>query len=331
MKLTGNKIYVLCPGYYKTGGTELLHQLVYHLKKRNQDVYITYYTVKKEIYDDVIHKEFRQYIDEYKKMEEIEDQKDNLLIVTETSYHKLYRFHHIKKAIWWLSVDNFVYRQGIKGKIYAWGHQVFLHGLGTPLSYLRKIEYHLCQSYYAKNYLQTIGVEDDRITMLSDYINEIYQNEEISMKKKEDIILYNPKKGYDFTKKIKDKYNYGNAIWIAIENMTTEEVKNLMERSKVYIDFGFHPGKDRIPREAAVSGCCIITGKRGAAHFFDDVSINDRYKFDDVEENIDIIIETINDLVCNYRERLKDFEAYRAKILREKVVFIQAVEDIFSL
>jgi len=34
---------------------------------------------------------------------------------------------------------------------------------------------------------------------------------------------------------------------------------------KLYVDFGKHPGKDRMPREAAVHGCCIITGRRGAA------------------------------------------------------------------
>ena len=30
--------------------------------------------------------------------------------------------------------------------------------------------------------------------------------------------------------------------------MTTEEMRSCMSKSKVYIDFGNHPGKDRIPR-----------------------------------------------------------------------------------
>lgn len=29
-----------------------------------------------------------------------------------------------------------------------------------------------------------------------------------------------------------------------------------MRKAKVYIDFGFHPGKDRIPREAVMCGAC---------------------------------------------------------------------------
>ena len=49
--------------------------------------------------------------------------------------------------------------------------------------------------------------------------------------------------------------------------MTPEQVVDLMSESKVYIDFGNHPGKDRIPREAVINGCCVITGVRGSARF----------------------------------------------------------------
>lgn len=47
-----------------------------------------------------------------------------------------------------------------------------------------------------------------------------------------------------------------------IINMTRDEVIRELQRAKVYIDFGNHPGKDRIPREAAILGCCAIVGKR---------------------------------------------------------------------
>ena len=53
-----------------------------------------------------------------------------------------------------------------------------------------------------------------------------------------------------------------------------------MMESKVYIDFGNHLGKDRIPREVA-SGCCIITGKTGADKYKEDVYIGEKFKFDE--------------------------------------------------
>ena len=79
---------------------------------------------------------------------------------------------------------------------------------------------------------------------------------------------------------------FPNLHWKAIENMSTEEVAELLNRSKVYIDFGNHPGKDRFPREAAISGCCIITGQRGAAANDIDVMIPRSYKFPDKTSSI---------------------------------------------
>jgi len=35
---------------------------------------------------------------------------------------------------------------------------------------------------------------------------------------------------------------------------------------QVYIDFGHHPGQDRLPREAVQCGCVVITGKRGSGN-----------------------------------------------------------------
>ena len=42
-----------------------------------------------------------------------------------------------------------------------------------------------------------------------------------------------------------------------------------------------HPGKDRMPREAALLGCCILTSTLGSADFFDDVPIMSEYKFEE--------------------------------------------------
>ena len=60
--------------------------------------------------------------------------------------------------------------------------------------------------------------------------------------------------------------------------MTEREVEDCLSQAKVYIDFGGHPGKDRIPREAALCGCCVVTGRRGAAGNDVEVPINQSYK-----------------------------------------------------
>ncbi len=61
--------------------------------------------------------------------------------------------------------------------------------------------------------------------------------------------------------------------FVPLENMSKQEVRALMQQSRYYIDFGHHPGKDRLPREAAASGCVVLTLRAGAAQFFDDVPL----------------------------------------------------------
>ena len=46
------------------------------------------------------------------------------------------------------------------------------------------------------------------------------------------------------------------------------------------MDFGFHPGVDHLPREAAILRNCVITNKEGSA-FIKAVSIDNRYKFEE--------------------------------------------------
>ena len=111
--------------------------------------------------------------------------------------------------------------------------------------------------------------------------------------------------------------------------MSRTQMIETLQRAKVYIDFGNHPGKDRIPREAAILGCCVITGKRGSAAFYEDVPISDEYKFDDKDENIYRIIHRVRDCLENYAERDKDFEHYRRVIRDEPSKFIADLRKIF--
>ena len=111
--------------------------------------------------------------------------------------------------------------------------------------------------------------------------------------------------------------------------MSTDEVKVLLSQSKVYIDFGNHPGKDRLPREAALLGCCIITGKRGAAKYDEDVSIPAKYKFDDVKKEIEKIGNMIKECIDNYEINIKEFEDYRKKIANERKQFEKDVYKVF--
>lgn len=110
--------------------------------------------------------------------------------------------------------------------------------------------------------------------------------------------------------------------WVPIENKTPSEVVKLLLKSKVYVDFREHPGKDRFPGEAAICGCCIITGKKGSAGNPIDIPISENYKFENDEGQLDLIIEKARDILVSFDKRSQDFDDYRERKFLRKI-FLQ--------
>ena len=61
--------------------------------------------------------------------------------------------------------------------------------------FVKQLDYHLVQSFYALNFLQNKGVELQKIYYLSDYLNKNFLGTQTDLSKKENIAAYNPKKG----------------------------------------------------------------------------------------------------------------------------------------
>lgn len=324
-------VYVGCPKFYKTGGTELAHQLVKVLRDKGKKAEIVYYDAETVDVKN-INPAFTKYVKNYIVTKNIEDTSDNILIAPEVKTDLLDSFTNIQKVIWWMSVDNYLINDGFINRMHCIGFlrtvKSFLLGGGSLKT--KKIDRnidHLYQSEYARTFLVSKGVT--RIYELSDYLNDTYlDTSEVQYNNRKNYVLYNPRKGIKFTRKLIKAAPDLN--WKPIQNMTTEQVRDLLLSSKVYIDFGNHPGKDRFPREAAISGCCIITGKRGSAGNDVDVKIPKKYKFADTNENIDKIIVEIRECLSNYDSSIEEYSGYRQKILGEKKVFDQNVEDMIS-
>ncbi len=343
------KIYIAAPAAIATGGPELLHQLGYYLRYYlGIETYMYYYPSN---HPHPVHPNYKEY--EVPFVREIKDGRSNVLIVPEgvESIRLLRWFFKIRKIIWLLSVDNLFLSQIFQSKlnflfprlinkiwrIFKKENLIDINELVakdkrakkfTPLKLLNQGEFYFAQSYYALNFLKKNGVPQEKIFYLSDHLHKSFLETAIDLSKKENICAYNPQKGLAFTKKI-IKLATKNIKFVPLINMTREEVINTLKKTKVYIDFGNHPGKDRIPREAAILGCCVITSKRGSAAFFEDVPIPEEYKFEDREENIPKIIEKIKDCFENFEKRFKDFDYYREVIRNEPQKFLDDLKKIF--
>ncbi len=346
----GTKVYILLPSNGETGGLELLHQLSYRLR--------THLDIDASLYwpFDITSNPTADAYAIYNNptVYSIEDTPNNILIYPEVCsvFPYVDRQRNINKIMWWLSVDNFYISRILSSKLNFFFHRIankicWIFGRGivydVPAVASERISkssknlcedrmatqanFLFCQSMYAHDFLINSGFSREKLFYLSDYLNEDFLKINTPRSGKENIVAYNPKKGFLFTRQIIEPSS--SITFVPLINMSRQQMLETLQRAKVYIDFGNHPGKDRIPREAAILGCCVITGKRGSAAFYEDIPIPDEYKFDDKEENIHRIIHRVRDCLENYEERAKDFEHYRRVIRDEPSKFIADLRNIF--
>jgi len=343
LKITSEtKVYVHCPANVVTGGAELLHQLVHLLNCNNIDAYIVYF-------DDPKTKVPKDYIKSYniKTAENVVDSEENVEVIYEGRFDLIRNNKKIQKLLWWLSVDNFyLCSYGFLSPRDIWEFNKILSikaFIRQSLNFItRKNKYlihpikvselknldasNAYQSEYAQCFLQSHGFKE--VVALKDYINTDHQFSEELIEQKKNIVLYNPKKGFKFTSKLIKAAP--NIEWIPLQGMNREQLIQLLQKSKVYIDFGYHPGKDRLPRECAMNGCCVITGYKGSAAFYEDVQVPDKFKFENKLSQIPQILDTINYIFSNYSVVQKEFDNYRKSIRDEKQEFENQAAKIFG-
>lgn len=336
MKSRFNKVYVLAPANHATGGVELAHQLVDVINNYDGEAYIVYEKGNKIIPNLPVTSAYSSY--NIKVANEIEDSDNNILILPEIYFDYIYRFNNINFGLWWMSVDNHYHAANWIDLYHSPGG--IIDKLKFIKSYLRKksrnkiadlkkIEsrtVHFYQSAYAQNHLYNLGFS--KIMPLKDYIN----TEFLTLDKekniiREDIVLYNPAKGWHFTKKILAANP--DITFVPLKNLSREQLRDLMCKAKLYIDFGNFPGKDRLPREAALNNLCIITGKRGASRFYEDIPIDDEYKFTNRVSDISSISNKIKDVLSDYQYHMRRFNFFREQILKEQEEFNQQIYTFF--
>lgn len=329
-------VYVMAPYHYASGGPELAHQLVDYLRDKGKEAYICYVRDCKVVTDKAeVTKEYTRY--NIKISNEVVDISDNVLIIPETYLYFIPQFRNIKICVWWMSVDHAIERLGFDDSLHYSKSffdklRVIKHFRDYKGKYtikdLKNEDYrltHFYQATYIQQFLYGLGL--NRVIRLTDYINPDILNNVDTSKNKEDIILYNPVKGIEYTSNVMKVLP--GFKFVALKGFNREQLNDIFDRAKLYIDFGSFPGKDRLPREAAIHNCCIITGKFGASKYFEDVPIDSKYKFDMNHANYHEIKDCVEDVLQNYDSRINDFEYLRETIKHEQENFYREIDNIF--
>ena len=320
MKITEKKIIVCCSTAI-SGGPELLHQLVHELRSIGRDAYIAYYPFEKSFDCPEPYKKYNA------PQSPLFDDADTFVIIPEVSTWIIKRIKKAKVGVWWLSVDNYLHAKHQSKLRDLYSRYKSLLRWRVPLSRMRHLV-HFSQSQYATDFLTAANITSIPLT---DYLGEdhLINLDSKAPAIKENIVAYNPKKGQKQTKELMAANT--DIKYIPIENMSSKQVAELLARAKIYIDFGHHPGKDRPPREAAMAGCCVITGLSGSAANSKDVAIPKIYKLNDkTSEYITDFRNLAEDIFSNYASHAREYEEYRNKIAQEPVIFKNQVKDIFN-
>lgn len=318
-----NKILVVCPANTVTGGPEALHQLVDHMNKLGLPAFITYLPFDQEASTPAPYQKYLAPIAPY------EDVAGNIIIFPEVYPTLACKVKHAQAGLWWLSLENFLERR----------HVSVLH---DKIRYLKKVLkgqrplrgaktlkhlVHFSQTEHSTRYLRDCGIKP---IPLIDSINENFLTDKYlqSTAHKQNVVLYNPTKG----KKVTAQLIADNPEWqfVPLHGLNREQLSEKLDTAKLYIDFGHHPGRDRMPREAAMHGCCLITGILGSAGNDIDLPIPRTYKLDsaaaDFSQRFKALAEAI---MLDFSSHYQAFADYRHYLQSEPAIFRRQIADYF--
>lgn len=318
------KILVVCVANMTTGGPEALHHLVHCMRQIGLPAHICYEPFEHAFEVPEPYRNFDISVSTY------DDASENLIIFPELYPMEALRVKHADAAIWWLSLDNFLERRhtsAFHDKIRYFKRAVQGRKPFGGMKSLRHL-IHFTQSHYAGEYLKQLGIP---YYELFEPINARFLDPQLNtgVSNRIDEVIFNPAKGMAVTQRLINA-NPG-VTFTPLQGFNRIQLTEKFQTAKVYIDFGHHPGRDRLPREAAIHGCCIMTGQLGAAKNDIDIPIPDFYKIDQKEANfIDQFNSRLQDIFDNFENHHLAFSSYRNRILSESEIFQNHIKNIFE-
>ncbi|WP_375401451.1 hypothetical protein [uncultured Amnibacterium sp.] len=332
------KIYVMYPRGDQTGGPEALHQLVHTLREMGQQAYLfprpgTAQNARAAAYE------------KYNAPEVAwpSDDTGNAIIASEMSIHLLRRFVSADRFCWWLSIDNSPLVKDERSRYNVWaadGTRAQRPLVGQVRALVRQVKRrlrgdyrllrdveHLAQSEYALSYLYSKF--DITATLLTDYTTLPNFADRIvaPASARGDIVAYNPKKAARVTAVVM-KY-MPDVVFRPLEKMTRDEVVETLLTSAIYLDLGYHPGKDRMPREAVLCGAVTIVGRRGTGAFDGDTPLPWEQKVATSGSYVENAVKVVRATLNNLDSAVLGQASYKVIVEAERDTFRKDVKRCF--
>lgn len=333
MRKVFDEVLLFCPEI-KTGGPEALHQLGYQIELHGGVARMVYYAPysRIELWGDrlLCHADsspmpehFAQY--DPQVLRETTLGPGTLVVYPEPLLkHAAARDAAYQRAVWWLSLDNVMTQNPeLAGEAYR-------RALFADSELV-----HFCQSDYTRGILQDWGAQ--QLYSLSDYTDPAFvyrsliASDNPPIAQRPNTVCYFPNKGAALAERfIAGAAALRNPVqFVPIRNMTKAEVRETLFNARVYIDFGHHPGKDRVPREAGIAGAIVLLHAKGAARCFADHPLAAEYRFEEEDIASGRLHQILDEVLEQPEEHFAAQRVYRQAILLERERFDLEVRSFF--
>jgi hypothetical protein len=334
MTNNSGKIFVLYHKGLRTGGPEALHQLVDMLRELGKDAYLVPHP----------HTTQNDRVEQYNVYDapeapNIVDAPENTVVYPETYVYEMSHVKRARRMCWWLSIDNSLtfmaermwqrsdaglFRKAREIAVpYA---RMWKNRVAPALLREDRDVIHLAQSSYAWAFIATRF--DVVPSLVSDYTPTGEFQALPESPRNRHLVTYNPAKGGDIIEAVK-AHSPSSIQWRPIVGMTRAEVVATLQGCGIYLDLGHHPGKDRMPREATLSGALSVVARRGSGAFHADVPIPWEHKITPGDGEVDTAAAMLPQLIENFDTEVAKQDKYRETILNERARFKREVEDVF--
>lgn len=333
------KVFVMYPKGVTSGGPLALHQLVDEIRRQGGEAFLTPWAGTEQ-------RNRAPQFDAYDAPEApVEDESQNLVIFPEFSLRDSLNLSNAQTAIWWLSIGNSVparlpkliskiIREVIREGPTVAGNTLNL--VCKEVLALRRIwskasprSIHFCQSSYALRLIG--GLLRKPALLLGDYTEsgigaplwkpdcQIRSTARVS---------YNPAK-VEAWRISRLKRRLPGVEWLPLQRLTSDEIVSTLKTSSLYLDLGYFPGKDRLPRESIMAGTPVVIALRGSGRNKHDFPLPRSAK---VRLGFGWLGRTKRALELILSDRdgaLRSQENFRQTVLEERDLFSKQVNTLF--
>lgn len=180
------------------------------------------------------------------------------------------------------------------------------------------------QSFYGQGFVREVLGKNAPI--ITDPIREVQVK---PTTRRKNLVLYNKVKSWSLVPEVIAQMP--NVEFLAIENMSFQEVAQALSEASVYLELGHLPGRDRMPREAAHFGTPVICLARGAGYCWDDVPLPVDYRIPFREDWANSAVSALRRVLEDPVQAAIEQLPYQEWVSQERQRYEDAIDSWLSL